>query len=141
LSLNREHILSVSASTKHLSKVRDFVGNYARNFGFRDDEIEDIRLAVDEAFTNVVKHAYQNDSSKKVKIKLGANGNEFWISITDFGKSYDPSTYREPDLQESIKEKKRGGVGVYLIKKLMDKVEYRTSGPSNEILMKKKTLS
>lgn len=137
----KKHILTVSASTEYLSNVRDFVATHARHFGFRKEDIEDIRLAVDEAFTNVVKHAYQNDSSQKVYIRIGSSGNEFWISITDHGKSFDPSTYKEPDLRESIREHRRGGVGVYLIKKLMDKVEYHSSGSANEILMKKKTVS
>ncbi len=138
MSSLKEHILSVSASTEHLSQIRDFVANYAHAFGFTDDEVGDIRLAVDEAYTNVVKHAYRYDSSKQVHIKIGSNDKEFWISITDYGLPYDPSTYVEPNIKQSIKNKRRGGVGIYLIRKLMDKVEYKKSGLSNEIVMKKK---
>lgn len=138
MSSIKEHTLSVTASTEHLSKIRDFVADYAHAFGFADDEIQDIRLAVDEAYTNVVKHAYRNDSSKVVHIKIGSTGKEFWISITDYGEAYDPNTYVEPDIRKKIKDKKRGGVGIYLIRKLMDKVEYKKAGPYNEILMKKR---
>lgn len=141
MSTNKKYILTVSASTEYLSKVRNFVARHARDFGFENQDIEDIRLAVDEAFTNVVKHAYQNDSTQKVNIRIGSNRNEFWISITDYGKSFDLSKYKEPDIVESIHHHKRGGVGVYLIKKLMDKVEYHSSGSANEIVMKKKTAS
>lgn len=129
--------MTVAASTEYLTKVRDFVANYARDFGFSKEEIEDIRLAVDEAFTNVVKHAYRFDSSKKVEISLVTHNNEFWISLRDHGKSFNPKSYREPDLVESIKKKRRGGIGIFLIRKIMDGVEYRRMGSSNEILMKK----
>lgn len=129
--------MTVAASTEYLPKVRDFVAGHARDFGFSPDEIQDIRLAVDEAFTNVVKHAYRFDSSKKVEISLGANNNEFWILLRDNGRSFDPKTYREPNLVESIKKKRRGGIGIFLIRKIMDGVEYRRMGASNEILMKK----
>jgi serine/threonine-protein kinase RsbW len=56
----------------------------------------------------------------------------------DEGKSFDPNTYSEPDLMQRIKEKKRGGMGVYLIRKLMDQVQYNRKGETNEIRMVKK---
>lgn len=130
--------MSVQASTEHLAKVRDFVAKYASEFGFKKQEVADIRLAVDEAYTNIIKHSYKNDKQKSVDISLGYNGNEFWISLLDTGESFDPSSYTEPDVRQKIKEKQRGGVGVYLIKKLMDDVEYRNEGSTNEIRMVKK---
>lgn len=130
--------LSVNASTKHLAEVRNFVAKHADRFGFPDNEINDIRLAVDEAYTNIIKHAYKFDETKQVEINLGKQNNEFWISLYDNGESFDSSTYEKPDVKQKIKNKKRGGVGVYLIKKLMDDVEYRHQGKRNEIHMKKK---
>lgn len=136
--LNQPYTLSVNASTKHLAKVRDFVARHATEFGFSKNDISDIRLAVDEAFTNIIEHAYQNDERKSVKIALGHNGKKFWISLYDSGKSFSLKDYKKPDVEEKIKQKKRGGVGVYLIKKLMDDVEYLQDGPQNEIRMIKK---
>lgn len=126
------------ASTKHLAQVRNFVARHATEFGFNKNDISDIRLAVDEAFTNIIEHAYQNDEKQSVKIALGHNGKQFWISLYDSGKSFSLKDYKKPDIKEKIKQKKRGGVGVYLIKKLMDDVEYRQDGPRNEIRMTKK---
>ncbi|HLR32513.1 MAG TPA: ATP-binding protein, partial [Fodinibius sp.] len=51
--------ITVRASTEYLSKVRDFVGKHAASYGFNKQEVADIRLAVDEAYTNIIKHAYQ----------------------------------------------------------------------------------
>lgn len=133
-----QHSISVKASTKHLSKVRDFVAEHAAKFGFKKQDVADIRLAVDEAYTNIIKHAYNNDKSKSVDIQLGYNGNEFWISLMDTGQAFNPENYSKPDVRKQIKQKKRGGVGVYLIKKLMDDVEYRQQDSFNEIRMTKK---
>jgi serine/threonine-protein kinase RsbW len=130
--------ISVQASTKHLAEVRDFVAKHASDFGFKKQDVADIRLAVDEAYTNIIKHAYKNDEHKSVDIELGYDSNKFWISLLDTGDAFDPSNYSEPDVRKKIKEKKRGGVGVYLIKKLMDEVKYYTDGPVNEIRMIKK---
>lgn len=128
----------MQASTKHLAEVRDFVAEHASEFGFGSQEISDIRLAVDEAFTNIIKHAYKDDGQQSVKVSLGHNSETFWISLFDSGKSFSLTDYKEPDIKEKIKQKKRGGVGVYLIKKLMDDVEYLHEGPQNEIRMTKK---
>ncbi len=134
----KEQSISVPASTAYISAVRDFVGLYANQFGFNDREVDEIRLAVDEAYTNVIKHAYQFDETQHVLITLGSHTNEFWISITDRGRAFDPQQYAEPDIKERIKLKKRGGVGVYLIRRLMDAVEYNNSAGINEIRMTKR---
>ncbi len=134
----KEQSISVPASTAYISAVRDFVGLYANQFGFNDHEVDEIRLAVDEAYTNVIKHAYQYDENQRVLISIGALSDEFWISITDQGRAFNPELYSEPDIKERIRLKKRGGVGVYLIRKLMDAVEYSNMGGTNEIKMTKR---
>ncbi len=128
-----EDILTVSASTENLATVRNFVAESAIRHGFSEKDVDEIRLAVDEAFTNIVKHAYNYDKEQKVSLKTGADQHAFWISICDQGRPYDPTSYTEPNIAERIKQGKRGGVGVYLIKKLMDKVEYSTIGSTNQI--------
>lgn len=133
MSTTSENILTVSASTENLAKVRAFVAENALVHGFSQKEVDEIRLAVDEAFTNIIKHAYNFDNEKKVSLKTGSEEAAFWISICDEGKPYDPTSYKEPNIAERIKEGKRGGVGVYLIKKLMDKVEYSSIGSINQI--------
>ena len=113
------HTLSVESSTKHLSEVRDFVAEHAQNVGLSEKEISEIRLAVDEAYTNIIKHAYKNRPSKPVKIEIGVAKNELWISIMDEGESFKPEEYKAPDILKRIKNKQRGGMGVFLIQKLM----------------------
>lgn len=132
------HKITVQASTEHLAQVRNFVAKHATAFGFDPQEVADIRLAVDEAYTNIIKHAYKNDAGKSVDIELGYNRTEFWVTLLDTGNAFDPSKYQTPDLSKKIKEKKRGGVGVYLIRKLMDDVEYQTENAVNTIRMTKK---
>jgi len=138
LTINKEHSILVSASTERIADVRNFVGKYARQAGFTPQDLDDIRLAVDEAYTNVIKHAYNFDPSKLVNIKVQLDGQEFLITLADEGRCFNPDTYIEPDVKERIMLRKRGGVGVYLIHKLMDHVEYRKQGIQNEIMMSKK---
>lgn len=130
--------MTVEASTEHLSEVREFVAKHAAAFGFNQQEVADIQLAVDEAYTNIIKHAYQNNADETVEIELGYDNTKFWITLLDTGNTFDVSTYSKPNICQRIKEKKRGGVGVYLIRKLMDDVEYQTEDATNTIRMTKK---
>lgn len=133
MATQHENSITVNASTENLVAIRNFVAQQAQVHGISETTIDEIRLAVDEAFTNIVKHAYNFDANQQVSLKTGVEHGSFWISICDRGKPYDPETYTEPDIAQRIKDGKRGGVGVYLIKKLMDKVEYRSIGLKNEI--------
>lgn len=128
----------VRATTENIAHVRNFVANHANDCGFTLEDTDSIRLAVDEAYTNVIKHAYDFDDSKMVTVKVMCDSDGFHIVISDHGRSYDPGLYKEPNIEERIKLRKRGGVGVFLIQKLMDQVEYRKVGTLNEIVMTKK---
>jgi len=134
----KEHKLSISASTDELERIRNFVSDHARRFGFKEKDINDIRLAVDEACTNIIKHAYGWKQNKFIHLQIGMRENEMLVSIIDDGKSFDPDTYSVPSMQDQLDQKKRSGYGILLIRKLMDNVEYRKRKSRNEIRMIKK---
>ena len=124
----------ILSRTDNLLEVRDFVAESATAFGFSEAEAANIVLAVDEACTNIIKHAYQYATDKEIEVTIHQSKNSFEIRIFDTGKSFDPATIRQPDLKEHIGHRRRGGLGVYLMKKLMDKVEYSFHrGKRNEV--------
>jgi serine/threonine-protein kinase RsbW len=124
----------ILSRTDYLIEVREFVGEAARAFGFSEEDTANIVLAVDEACTNIIKHAYQYATDKEIEVSIFPQDRSFEIRIYDSGKSFDPSTIRQPDLKEHIGHRKRGGLGVYMMKKLMDKVEYNFhKGKRNEV--------
>jgi len=134
----KEHTLHISASTDELERIRHFVADHAGKFGFDEGDINDITLAVDEACTNIIKHAYEWKTGKPIHIQLAMRGNEMLVSIIDEGKSFDPAGYKMPSMQDQLNQKKRSGYGILLIRKLMDHVEYRKRNSRNEIRMTKK---
>lgn len=125
----------VNASTQNLSAVRDFVSSHAREQGFSTQQVADIQLAVDEAYTNIIKHAYNNDASQKVLINLEFDGDKMIVTLTDHGIAFDVQKYKKPDLKKQIQRKKRGGMGVYLMRKLMDDVSYQVKNQKNILRM------
>lgn len=123
--------IEIRSRTELLNDVRSFISSAARAFGFPEDEIGNIALAVDEACTNIIKHAYKYDPDRTITVqvssmKAGAAGRKFIIRILDNGKSFDPATYTPPDMPEYFKQLRRGGLGIILMRKLMDEVQYDT---------------
>lgn len=129
---------TILSRTDHLLEVRDFVSEAARQFGFSEEDVANIVLAVDEACTNIIKHAYQYAPDKHIDIAIVRNNGAFEVKIKDSGRSFDPETLTPPDLKRNLSHHRRGGLGVYLMKKLMDKVEYSfAAGEQNEVSLVK----
>lgn len=130
--------LKVKSKTENLSLIRDFVSTAAIDAGIQTDAVENIILAVDEACTNIIKHAYQSFPDGELIIKTKSTLSRFVVSITDYGKSFEPEIIPEPDLQKYYRQKRVGGLGMYLMKTLMDDVKYvSVPGKYNEVLLSK----
>ena len=130
--------IKIESRTERLIAVRDFVSEAARSFGFGDEDISKIALAVDEACTNIIKHAYRSDPTKIIWVNVSAGNGTFMIAIQDEGARFNPSQVHPPDMKEYLTHYRRGGLGIYLMKSLMDKVEYSIApGKSNEVRLTK----
>lgn len=130
--------LKIESRTDRLIVVREFVAGAAREFGFGEDDVSKISLAVDEACTNVIKHAYGFDSTKSLSITVNPGKDGLEILIRDNGKGFDPAKVSTPDMKEYLSHYRKGGLGVFLMKKLMDVVEYQLlPGQKNEVRLVK----
>jgi serine/threonine-protein kinase RsbW len=130
--------LKVKSKTENLSIIRDFINSSAADAGVASDALENIILAVDEACTNIIKHAYKSFPDGELIIKTKSTLNRFVVSITDYGESFEPAMIPEPDLQKYYRQRRVGGLGMYLMKTLMDDVKYVSiPGKYNEVLLSK----
>ncbi len=109
----------------------------ARTTGFSESEIEQLKIAVDEACTNVIKHAYDGEGEHVIDIAVIVTEDNLTVRIRDRGRSFDPTSYSEPNLIEFAKSRRAGGLGVHIMNRLMDRVEYRTRGDVNECCLVK----
>lgn len=130
--------LIVKSRTENLSLIRDFISDKASSAGLSKDSIENIMLAVDEACTNIIKHAYNSFPNGEITIKFEHNSNKILISIIDQGSTFDPDAVPDPDLQKYYRNGRVGGLGMYLMKTLMDDVKYiSVPGKYNQVLLSK----
>ena len=138
-ALERKFTLQVPSSTENLALIREFVSSAAKQAGFNDKEIGRLELAVDEACANVIEHAYGHDANKEVIVRAKLDENELSIDIEDTGKGFDPTTINQEELEQLISKRRTGGLGMRLMKTLMDEVRYEIEpGKKNALHMSKR---
>jgi anti-sigma regulatory factor (Ser/Thr protein kinase) len=113
-----------AANFEFLDEIREFVGEIARKNGFTDKEVYNIQLATDEAASNIIEHAYEGVSDGLMEISCGVKNNTMTIILMDHGEPFDPSNVPAPDLKADLSDRKIGGLGLFLMRKLMDEVHY-----------------
>lgn len=138
--IERKFMLKVPSSTENLALIREFVGSAAQQAGFDSNEIAKLELAVDEACANVIEHAYGGqDISKEVVIRATLDDEALSIDIEDTGRGFDPELIQPEELEQLISERKTGGMGMRLMRTLMDEVHYEIEpGKKNALHMVKR---
>jgi serine/threonine-protein kinase RsbW len=134
----QKYRLKIPSITENLQMIREFVLKIAAKTGFNEETQEQIALAVDEACTNVIKHAHHHDARRLMDIQIQTDANKMKITITDRGRGFDITKLKDPDVEKYIRESRHGGLGIYLIKTLMDEVDYEFNpGVKNQVQLTK----
>jgi len=138
--LDDQNKIVISSSTKNLAGVRKYIEAKAAETGADTNTINQIVMSVDEACTNVIKYAHHYDTNKKIKIEVLHSKKHFKVLITYEGFEFDPNNVENPDMEEYFAKCKVGGLGVPMMKKFMNKIEYRCSSPNINFLTLTKSL-
>jgi serine/threonine-protein kinase RsbW len=117
-----------------LDEIRDFVGSIARQGGFSNKDVYNIQLATDEAASNIIEHAYQGVTDGVLDLSCGMKEDVIKIVLIDYGEPYDPSSITMPDIKADLSERKIGGLGIFLMRKLMDEVHYEPRTDKSNVL-------
>jgi len=124
--------ITISCNLRNLKVVRDFVTVFLATYQLSDVLLNQVLVAVDEIVANLIIHANSEDDSQFLKLKLGVEDQMFSIEIEDASnQAYTPSNFRDPDLREYIRQGKKGGVGMALVNRFMDHVEFETGSNHN----------
>ncbi len=126
--------ITFPARFEFLDEIRDFVAQIAREGGFTEKAIYSLQLAADEAASNIIEHAYQGVSDAAIDITCDMQGDILKITMHDFGISFDPAKVKKPNLNADLSDRQIGGLGVYLMRKLMDDVSYESDSRTGNLL-------
>ena len=133
---NGPESLKIPSRIEYIKKVSDAILRSLARHHIDEDKAFDIRLCVEEAVRNAIVHGNKSDKRRSVKVSWKVSGDNAVIEIEDEGKGFDHAAAADPTLDANIT--RNCGRGVFLIKKLMDKVEYNESG--NKIRMTKRLI-
>jgi len=133
----REHMkFSVVASTRLLAMVRDKVRECAERAGVDERITHQVVLAADEAVTNVITHAYDNDGVSEVEVDVSVENGKIQLIIRDQAEFFDPTDYTLPNIDNHVKSGKKRGLGIFLMRKIMDEVKHRVVDEKvNELIL------
>jgi anti-sigma regulatory factor (Ser/Thr protein kinase) len=112
---------------------------FSRVGGLPEEVAFSVQLAIDELFTNIVSYGYDDEISGQVEIKMSIQGRELRIDLIDDAKQFDPlHEAAQPDLDASLEDRRIGGVGIHLVKTMMDEVSYKYEDSKNHLTLVKK---
>lgn len=129
--------LEIVAQEQHLGQIRDFITGIANQVGLSVPEINNLKLALDEACSNVVRHAYKGLEPGPLRVTVIWRERELTIELFDRGKGFDWKGARAPDLNRYVDIGKKGGLGIWFIRKLMDETAYRSTSQGNTLRLVK----
>jgi len=105
--------------------------------GFPEDDILDTQLAVEEAITNIIEHGYGKEGGG-ITVSCHADPGIIEVQLEDRAVPFDPLTLPEPDLVSEVGDRKIGGLGIFLIRQVMDDIRYRFEEGKNILLLTKR---
>ncbi len=130
--------LKFPARFEYLDEIRNHVGDQARAAGMSDKEVYAVQLAADEAASNIIEHAYAGQPDASFEMTCEFQQDRLVITFYDHGISFDISKVSKPDVKADLSERKIGGLGIFLMHKLMDEVHYETRGSENILTLAKR---
>ncbi len=123
--------LIVPAQINYLPVLRNFISRIASKNKFSQSEVNALIISVDEACTNIIKHGYRDIQSGSITVNVNVKIDRFEVELIDHGISFDPNKVSDPNLAQYIQNGKKGGLGIFIMKKFLDDIQYITSGKAN----------
>jgi anti-sigma regulatory factor (Ser/Thr protein kinase) len=130
--------LEVDSKLESLAIINDSITRVMKGIGAGERSIFEVQMAVDEACTNIIKHAYSGEEGP-ITVICELVDDEFIVTIRDKGKPFDPGSVPAPDLHADLNKRRIGGLGVYFMRKMMDEVSYHFDAEEgNKLTMRKR---
>jgi serine/threonine-protein kinase RsbW len=125
--------LTIPAKIDSIVPIRNLIEKVGFRYAFTSKIIYATKLAVEEALTNIIRHGIINTSDEKIIIQILVRPDSLGVILIDQGPSFDPIQVNNPDIAKYIDIGKRGGLGIFMIRKIMDEFHYFVTDRGNEI--------
>jgi anti-sigma regulatory factor (Ser/Thr protein kinase) len=122
-----------AAQLESLQVFRGFITECCARYSIPNDVVLDLKLAVDEACTNIIEHGYKGMDPGSIILSFRIEPDRILVQITDFGHVFEPVEAPKPDVEAALEDQKLGGLGLYLIYQTMDNINYQSSEDGNTL--------
>ena len=133
--------LSLVNDLRNIAVAAENIDAFCARHGLAEQIAFEVNLAVDELVTNTISYGYDDDGEHRIDLALRLEGGALVIEIADDGRAFDPLQAPEPDIEASLQDRAKGGLGIYLVRKTMDTVAYRRHDGRNVVTLTKRTVS
>ena len=120
-----------------ISKLATFIGELSEELDFTPELNFNLNLVLEEAISNVILYAYGKEEQKEISLVAYLSDNNLVFVLTDSGMEFDPTKVPDADVTLSAEEREIGGLGIYLIRQIMNTVEYQRIDGKNVLTMRK----
>jgi serine/threonine-protein kinase RsbW len=131
----KEYSFELKNSLSELDKLCRHLETFGRQFGLPKKFIFEMNLALDELFTNIICYGFADDSEHIIRMTITPEKNGFCICIEDDGIPFNPIKFDIPEISNSIEECKIGGLGIHIVRKLMDDICYQRCDAKNVLTL------
>ena len=134
-----EYKFKVPCSKSKLGEIREFLQRVLSENSIPEVTVNTLVLAVDEVCANLIIHSHNCDPNEQIELKVRVNGkSEITFDIIDHGDGFNIGDYEEPSISDIVKQKRKGGIGLMLVRRIMDEIEYIKGDKKNVYRLHKK---
>ncbi|WKK77370.2 ATP-binding protein [Marivirga salinae] len=130
--------LKVYCEKTRLKDIREFITEKLKAYVHDDLEINQMVLAVDEICANLIIHSNYCNAKEAINLEVFVEKDGVTFKISDEGEKFNLNNYKEPSIQEVVQTKKKGGIGLMLVRRIMDKVEFVNKEQKNTCILHKR---
>ena len=137
LILDMPKSLILKNDISEIRRLHRSVIQFAEQNRLRKDLIADIRLVMEEVFSNIVQYGFEDEDRHHIAVDMEYRGGELILSVVDDGKPFNPLQAPPPEIDKPLEDRCPGGMGIFMVTRLMDQLEYRMEEGKNILKMKK----
>lgn len=135
--MSQRYQITRAAELDQLSVFREFISDCCKKHNVPDETVFELKLAVDEACTNIIEHGYKDMDPGSIILSFRIEPGRILVQITDFGHVFEPADAPKPDVEAALDDRPLGGLGLYLIYRTMDNIDYHSSDDGNTLTFTK----
>jgi anti-sigma regulatory factor (Ser/Thr protein kinase) len=134
-SMSNHFELTLANQPAEVARLQDQLESFARQHGLALRALHELQLALEEHLTNVLSYAYEDMQEHRIEVRVQLNATELRVEVEDDGRPFNPLERPAPDISKPMEERPVGGLGIHMMRKSVDRLEYRRVAEKNILTM------